>query len=183
MFWPPLSSVQKSGKDGSGPVQLSKFLGRDKDDGVRRSVVSGKKCLGVADSNEGGENQGRQTGRNKPHGATEVSELELRLSDLLPRNWEILLCFILSWLGEARGLLTYTPPGPWYLYLKQLLLFQVIELSAWASLTVLVLYQVLIVAPQYAPSVCMHFIKHVLIFDTCKILLDVSTIKHSCCEF
>lgn len=27
----------------TGPVQLSKFLGRDKDDGVRRSVVSGKK--------------------------------------------------------------------------------------------------------------------------------------------
>nr|GMD83899.1 splicing regulatory glutamine/lysine-rich protein 1 [Ipomoea batatas]GMD90002.1 splicing regulatory glutamine/lysine-rich protein 1 [Ipomoea batatas]GMD92317.1 splicing regulatory glutamine/lysine-rich protein 1 [Ipomoea batatas]GMD93621.1 splicing regulatory glutamine/lysine-rich protein 1 [Ipomoea batatas] len=27
----------------SSPVQLSKFLGRDKDDGVRRSAVSGKK--------------------------------------------------------------------------------------------------------------------------------------------
>lgn len=138
----------------------------------------GVKCLGVADSNEGGENQGRQTGRNKPHGATEVSEFELRLSDLLPGNPEILLCFILSWLGEARGLLTYSPPGPWYLYLEQLLLFQVIELSAWASLTVLVLYQVLIVAAQYAHSVCMHLIKHVLIFDTCKILLNVSS-----CEF
>ncbi|CAH9099724.1 unnamed protein product [Cuscuta europaea] len=29
----------------SSPVQLSKFLGRDKDDGVRRSAVSGKKIL------------------------------------------------------------------------------------------------------------------------------------------
>lgn len=29
----------------SSPVQLSKFLGRDKEDGVRRSAVSGKKIL------------------------------------------------------------------------------------------------------------------------------------------
>lgn len=29
----------------SSPVQLSKFLGRDKGDGVRRSAVSGKKIL------------------------------------------------------------------------------------------------------------------------------------------
>ncbi|KAH9605036.1 hypothetical protein KSS87_003487 [Heliosperma pusillum] len=34
----------QDGRQSSGPVQLSKFLGRDKeDDGVRRSVVSGKK--------------------------------------------------------------------------------------------------------------------------------------------
>lgn len=29
----------------SSPVQLSKFLGRDKEDGVRRSAISGKKIL------------------------------------------------------------------------------------------------------------------------------------------
>jgi hypothetical protein len=29
----------------SSPVRLSKFLGRNKDDGVRRSAVSGKKIL------------------------------------------------------------------------------------------------------------------------------------------
>jgi hypothetical protein len=34
---------ERSSKESSGPVQLSKFLGRDKDDGVRRSAVSGKK--------------------------------------------------------------------------------------------------------------------------------------------
>ncbi|KAL0916334.1 hypothetical protein M5K25_013837 [Dendrobium thyrsiflorum] len=35
---------QQSERNGS-PVQLSKFLGRDKDDSVRRSAVSGKKIL------------------------------------------------------------------------------------------------------------------------------------------
>lgn len=29
----------------SGPVQLSKFLGRDKDEGVQRSAISGKKIM------------------------------------------------------------------------------------------------------------------------------------------
>ncbi|KAG5626050.1 hypothetical protein H5410_011268 [Solanum commersonii] len=37
--------MQKQQVESSGPVQLSKFLGRDKDDGVRRSAVSGKKIL------------------------------------------------------------------------------------------------------------------------------------------
>jgi len=37
------SVLQRSRKDGSGPVQLSKFLGREKDSKSRRSVVSGKK--------------------------------------------------------------------------------------------------------------------------------------------
>nr|GEY33638.1 protein FAM133B [Tanacetum cinerariifolium] len=38
--------VKENQKDSSSsPVQLSKFLGRDKDDGVRRSAVSGKKIL------------------------------------------------------------------------------------------------------------------------------------------
>ncbi|KAJ4967977.1 hypothetical protein NE237_014678 [Protea cynaroides] len=32
-------------EENSSPVQLSKFLGRDKEDGVRRSAVSGKKIL------------------------------------------------------------------------------------------------------------------------------------------
>lgn len=32
-------------KDNPGPVQLSKFLGETKEDGVRRSAVSGKKIL------------------------------------------------------------------------------------------------------------------------------------------
>ncbi|WMV12052.1 hypothetical protein MTR67_005437 [Solanum verrucosum] len=36
---------EKQQVESSGPVQLSKFLGRDKDDGVRRSAVSGKKIL------------------------------------------------------------------------------------------------------------------------------------------
>ncbi|KAJ8572844.1 hypothetical protein K7X08_009355 [Anisodus acutangulus] len=36
---------EKQKVESSGPVQLSKFLGRDKDDGVRRSAVSGKKIL------------------------------------------------------------------------------------------------------------------------------------------
>lgn len=67
-------------KDGSGPVQLSKFLGRDKDNGVRRSVVSGKKCVGMADSNEGGEDQRGQSGRDESHGVSEISELQLRLN-------------------------------------------------------------------------------------------------------
>lgn len=35
--------IEQDERRSSGPVQLSKFLGRDKDDGVRRSVVSGKK--------------------------------------------------------------------------------------------------------------------------------------------
>lgn len=39
------SHMQKQQVESSGPVQLSKFLGRDKDDGVRRSAVSGKKIL------------------------------------------------------------------------------------------------------------------------------------------
>ncbi|CAI9764780.1 unnamed protein product [Fraxinus pennsylvanica] len=34
---------EKQQEESSGPVQLSKFLGSDKDDGVRRSAVSGKK--------------------------------------------------------------------------------------------------------------------------------------------
>lgn len=37
--------IQKEQEECSGPVQLSKFLGRDKDEGVRRSAVSGKKIL------------------------------------------------------------------------------------------------------------------------------------------
>lgn len=37
--------IQKEQEESSGPVQLSKFLGRDKDEGVRRSAVSGKKIL------------------------------------------------------------------------------------------------------------------------------------------
>lgn len=37
--------MQKQQVESNGPVQLSKFLGRDKDDGVRRSAVSGKKIL------------------------------------------------------------------------------------------------------------------------------------------
>lgn len=39
------SWMQKDQAEGrsSSPVQLSKFLGRDKEEGVRRSVVSGKK--------------------------------------------------------------------------------------------------------------------------------------------
>lgn len=40
-----VSFMQKQQVESSGPVQLSKFLGRDKDDGVRRSAVSGKKIL------------------------------------------------------------------------------------------------------------------------------------------
>ncbi|KAH0731651.1 hypothetical protein KY289_002839 [Solanum tuberosum] len=36
---------EKQQVESSGPVQLSKFLGRDKGDGVRRSAVSGKKIL------------------------------------------------------------------------------------------------------------------------------------------
>ncbi|PIN04959.1 hypothetical protein CDL12_22506 [Handroanthus impetiginosus] len=36
---------EKKQEENSGPVQLSKFLGRDKDDGARRSAVSGKKIL------------------------------------------------------------------------------------------------------------------------------------------
>lgn len=39
------SHMQKQQVESNGPVQLSKFLGRDKDDGVRRSAVSGKKIL------------------------------------------------------------------------------------------------------------------------------------------
>lgn len=40
------SHIQKQQDErSSSPVQLSKFLGRDKDDGVRRSAVSGKKIL------------------------------------------------------------------------------------------------------------------------------------------
>ncbi|EYU42196.1 hypothetical protein MIMGU_mgv1a017311mg [Erythranthe guttata] len=37
--------IQKQQEESSGPVQLSKFLGRDKDDVARRSAVSGKKIL------------------------------------------------------------------------------------------------------------------------------------------
>lgn len=37
--------IQKEQEESSGPVQLSKFLGRDKDERVRRSAVSGKKIL------------------------------------------------------------------------------------------------------------------------------------------
>lgn len=36
---------QQQDERNSSPVQLSKFLGRDKEDGVRRSAVSGKKIL------------------------------------------------------------------------------------------------------------------------------------------
>lgn len=35
----------------------------------------------MADTNEGGENQGRQIGRDESHGASEVFELQLRLND------------------------------------------------------------------------------------------------------
>lgn len=37
--------VKEQDERNSSPVQLSKFLGRDKEDGVRRSAVSGKKIL------------------------------------------------------------------------------------------------------------------------------------------
>jgi len=37
--------------------------------------------LGVADTNEGGENQRRQIGRDESHGASQVFELQLRLID------------------------------------------------------------------------------------------------------
>ncbi|KAL0454766.1 UNVERIFIED_CONTAM: hypothetical protein Slati_0815800 [Sesamum latifolium] len=40
-----LIGLPKQQEENSGPVQLSKFLGRDKDDSVRRSAVSGKKIL------------------------------------------------------------------------------------------------------------------------------------------
>ncbi|KAH8944489.1 hypothetical protein BDL97_13G113700 [Sphagnum fallax] len=77
---------ERSSKESSGPVQLSKFLGRDKDDGVRRSAVSGKKCWGVADTNEGGQDKGRQISRNQPYGASEVLECKLRLMHCCTRH-------------------------------------------------------------------------------------------------
>lgn len=40
------SSIQKKESErASGPVQLSKFLGRDKEEGVQRSAISGKKIM------------------------------------------------------------------------------------------------------------------------------------------
>ncbi|KAG6434133.1 hypothetical protein SASPL_105755 [Salvia splendens] len=39
-----VSYIQKK-QENSGPVQLSKFLGKDKDNSARRSAVSGKKIL------------------------------------------------------------------------------------------------------------------------------------------
>uniref|UniRef100_A0A0E0RIK4 Uncharacterized protein n=1 Tax=Oryza rufipogon TaxID=4529 RepID=A0A0E0RIK4_ORYRU len=46
------STQKKDSERTSGPVQLSKFLGRDKDEGVQRSAISGKKFLG-RDKDEG----------------------------------------------------------------------------------------------------------------------------------
>uniref|UniRef100_A0A0E0RIK7 Uncharacterized protein n=1 Tax=Oryza rufipogon TaxID=4529 RepID=A0A0E0RIK7_ORYRU len=39
------STQKKDSERTSGPVQLSKFLGRDKDEGVQRSAISGKKIM------------------------------------------------------------------------------------------------------------------------------------------
>uniref|UniRef100_J3NE20 Uncharacterized protein n=1 Tax=Oryza brachyantha TaxID=4533 RepID=J3NE20_ORYBR len=39
------STQKKDSERTSGPVQLSKFLGRDKEEGVQRSAISGKKIM------------------------------------------------------------------------------------------------------------------------------------------
>ncbi|KAK8967747.1 hypothetical protein KSP40_PGU021019 [Platanthera guangdongensis] len=47
----------------SSPVQLSKFLAREKDDGVRRSAVSGKKIQLKLDKSK--EDKKAETNRNE----------------------------------------------------------------------------------------------------------------------
>ncbi|CAH2044517.1 unnamed protein product [Thlaspi arvense] len=51
------------GEGSSGPVKLSKFLGRDKDDGERRSAVSGKKILLKVDKSK--EDKAAESKRNE----------------------------------------------------------------------------------------------------------------------
>lgn len=58
------SYIQKDRTErSSSPVQLSKLLGRDKDDGVRRSAVSGKKILLKLDKSK--EDKKAETNRNE----------------------------------------------------------------------------------------------------------------------
>lgn len=60
-YW---SYIQKHQSErNSSPVQLSKFLGRDKEDGVRRSAVSGKKILLKLDKSK--EDKLAETNRNE----------------------------------------------------------------------------------------------------------------------
>ncbi|KAF3595832.1 hypothetical protein DY000_02025930 [Brassica cretica] len=51
------------GEGSSGPVKLSKFLGRDKDDGERRSAVSGKKIMLKVDKSK--EDKAAESKRNE----------------------------------------------------------------------------------------------------------------------
>ncbi|KAH6802506.1 hypothetical protein C2S51_033952 [Perilla frutescens var. frutescens] len=58
-----LKAKEKKQGENSGPVQLSKFLGKDKDDSARRSAVSGKKILLKLDKTK--EDKMAETNRNE----------------------------------------------------------------------------------------------------------------------
>jgi hypothetical protein len=91
----------------------------------------------VADTNEGGEVQRRQIGRDKSHGTFEVSQLQLRLNHAVLGFVDIVQYTGWNWYLRARNAITvrlrclFLDPDP---LLDPWLTFQTMEFLYWASL-------------------------------------------------